>query len=581
MPTPPAPGPASPAGPTPPLTLHSPLTLRPVGDRAVLVQLPSLQDVMGLHDWLLKHPLDGQVDAVAAAETLLITGRSAAAAATFAAQLAASDVTGLAAAGATTYPSGPAESPSTLVTLDTVYDGADLDTVAELTGLSRDGVVQAHSEQVWTAAFGGFAPGFAYLVGDDRLRVPRRDSPRAAVPAGSVALADRYSAVYPRVTPGGWQLIGRTGVRLWDLDRAEPALIRPGTRVQFRSVRDTALAAPRHDTPSHDGPGTAPHHTAVTAGIVVLQPGVQTTVQDLGRPGHADLGVAGSGALDRAALRQANRLAGNPATAAVLENALGGLVLQARTDQVVAVAGASVTLTVTRDEAGTPPRTVPTHAPFALNAGDHLTVSAPNSGVRCYLAVRGGFDVPLALGSRSSDTLSGIGPAPLTVGTELSVLSAPPTSVVGAAEPAPAPPAEVTELRYLAGPRADWIAPASMTEFEATLWSVTAQSNRIGLRLAGPALARMQAGELPSEGTVSGAIQVPASGLPVLFLADHPVTGGYPVLGVVLHADLDRAAQLAPGALIRFVPVSIALGAPSVTAGDDAQTVFPTPDRQG
>ena len=566
--------------PTPP---HSPLTLRPVGDRAVLVQLPSLQEVMRLHDWLLNHPLDGQVDAIAAAETLLITGLSVTAVATFAAQLAA--VRRASDADASQHHAAN-EDPTTLVTLDTVYDGADLDAVAALTGLSRDGVIAAHAGQVWTAAFGGFAPGFAYLVGDDRLRVPRRDSPRAAVPAGSVALADRYSAVYPRVTPGGWQLIGRTGERLWNLDRAEPALIRPGIRVQFRSVRATARAgAPQPSTATDIPPHVAGSYPC---GFVVLQPGGQTTVQDLGRTGYADLGVAGSGALDRAALRQGNRLAGNPATAAVLENALGGLVLQARTDQVVAVTGASVTLTVTREEAGARTRQVPTHTPVALTAGDRLSVSAPHSGVRCYLAVRGGFDVPLALGSRATDTLSGIGPAPLAAGSELAVLTAPPTSVVGAAEPAPAPPSEVTKLRYVSGPRADWIAPASVTEFEATLWSVTAQSNRIGLRLHGPALARAHAGELPSEGTVGGAIQVPASGLPVLFLADHPVTGGYPVLGVVLQADLDRAAQLATGALIRFVPVDLVSATPIDSArseptpdSDSPTPDSPTQDRRG
>ncbi|MFO7689206.1 MAG: urea amidolyase family protein [Cryobacterium sp.] len=551
------------------------LILRPVGDRAVLVQLPHLADVMKLHDRLLRCPLDGQVDAVAAAETVLVTGVSAAAAATFAVQLAAlgaTETTGAATplGDARTPPSTNAAAPlDTVLMLDTVYDGADLDTVAELTGLSRDGVIRAHSEQVWTAAFGGFAPGFAYLVGDDRLVVPRRDSPRAAVPAGSVALADRYSAVYPRVTPGGWQLIGRTGERLWDLDRARPALIAPGTRVQFRSVRATAVVGPN---PAVTGRSAATG--TIPAGLVVLQPGVQTTLQDLGRTGYADLGVAASGALDRAALRQANRLAGNPASAAVLENALGGLELQARAHQVVAVTGASVTLTVLSNTPGATPRRVPTHTPLALNTGDRLSVGAPHAGVRCYLAVRGGFDVPLVLGSRSTDTLSGVGPAPMTIGTALAVFPTPSTGVVGAPEPAPAPPTDITELRYLTGPRADWIDPTSIAEFTNALWCVTAQSNRIGLRLHGPALARARGGELPSEGTVSGAIQVPASGLPVLFLADHPVTGGYPVLGVVVHADLDKAAQLPTGARIRFVPVT------GIQA-QQSQTDSPTPQRKG
>jgi biotin-dependent carboxylase-like uncharacterized protein len=256
-------------------------------------------------------------------------------------------------------------------------------------------------------------------------------------------------------------------------------------------------------------------------------------------------------------------LAGNTAASAVLENALGSLVLEAQTAQVLAVTGASVLLTISKADAA--PRAIPTNAPFALHVGERLTLSAPEWGVRSYVAVRGGFDVPVVLGSRSTDSLSGVGPAPLMVGSELRVLLAPPSSVVGAAEPSLAPPAAVTVLRYVPGPRDDWFSADTRREFDRTHWRVTAQSNRIGLCLDGPALKRSRGGELPSEGTVSGAIQLPTSGLPVLFLADHPVTGGYPVLGVVLNADLDLAAQLGVGASIRF---AVAHLDPALTANE-------------
>ncbi|WP_104088579.1 urea amidolyase family protein [Cryobacterium sp. N19] len=509
-------------------------SIRAVGERAVLVQLGTLTEVLGLYEALREHPLPGQVDVVAAAETVLVTADSATAARSFAARLRAIKPRAIQAGN------------DGLVTIDVIYDGDDLAEVGELTGLSQGGVIAAHTGQLWTAAFGGFAPGFAYLVSDDRLRVSRRATPRKAVPAGAVALADGYSAVYPRVSPGGWQLIGRTDAALWNLDRDQPALVQPGNRVQFRAVREFLRVAPTASTASMaeaQRPGD----------LVVVQPGLQTTVQDLGRPGLAHLGVAGAGALDRGALRRANRLVGNPGSAAVLENALGGLVLEARTEQVLAVAGASVLITISKADAA--PRVVPTDAPFALHAGEQLSLGTPLGGVRSYIAVRGGLDLPLTLGSRSTDSMSGIGPAPLRAGAELPVLPAPPTSVVGAAEPSPAPPAEVTVLRYVPGPRADWFSADTLADFDRSEWSVTAQSNRIGLRLDGPALERARDGELPSEGTVSGAIQLPASGVPVLFLADHPVTGGYPVLGVVLHADLDRAAQLGTGARIRFTPI--------------------------
>ncbi|TDW29398.1 5-oxoprolinase/urea amidolyase family protein [Cryobacterium psychrophilum] len=530
-------------------------SVRPVGDRAFLVQFATLGEVLSMYEALVEHPLEGQVDVVAAAETVLVTANSAAAARRWPALLRAIDA------------SRPTTGDDMLVTIDVVYDGEDLDEVAELTGLGRDGVIAAHTSQHWTAAFGGFAPGFAYLVGDDRLLVPRRRTPRHAVPAGSVALADAYSAVYPRVSPGGWQLIGRTDAEMWSLDREQPALVQPGNRVQFRAVRDVVAADTAVSTPTLSG--TSSDSAAGTAGLVVVQPGLQTTVQDLGRPGLANLGVAGAGALDRGAVRRSNRLAGNPATAAVLENALGGLVLEARSDQVLAVTGASVSVEVT---GGTHlARRVPTDAPFALHAGERMTLGTPEWGVRSYVAVRGGFDVPEVLGSRSTDSMSGLGPVPLRAGTELSVALAPPTSVVGAPEPTPQPPAEVTDLRFVLGPRDDWFSSETLAAFTAGTYTVTAQSNRIGLRLDGLSLTRSRAGELPSEGTVSGAIQLPASGLPVLFLADHPVTGGYPVLGVVLHADLDLAAQLGTGAQIRFVPVSLPVTSSSSSpAGADS-----------
>ncbi|TFD02959.1 5-oxoprolinase/urea amidolyase family protein [Cryobacterium sandaracinum] len=526
--------------------------IRAVGDRAVLVGLPSLADVLDLQAHLQRHPLAGQLDVLAAAETVLITGVSASAARGFADALRQLQV----------LPAAPAN--AALVRIDTVYDGEDLADVAAHTGLSSEGVIAAHTGQDWTAAFGGFAPGFLYLTGASAvLTVPRRSSPRSSVPTGSVAVAGDYSAVYPRASPGGWQLLGRTDALLWDLKRSQPALIRPGDRVRFRAVREQVAAAgvlvPETAVAVGTPAAAATPDVAATAaptpatGIRVLSPGAQTTVQDLGRPGYADQGVTASGALDRGALRRANRVVGNPATAAVLENALGGLSLTALADQVLAVTGAVLPLTVT-DAAGRH-RELPMDSAVSLFAGQTLSLGAPRSGARSYLAFRGGIDVDPVLGSRSTDTLSGIGPAPLTSGTVLRMLPPAPGSAVHHPETPPPAPAEVTVLRFVPGPRADWFEPASVDRFGDAEWTVTHQSNRIGLRLAGEPLARSRPGELASEGTARGAIQVPPSGLPVLFLADHPVTGGYPVIGVVLAEDLDLAAQLPTGARIRFTPV--------------------------
>jgi biotin-dependent carboxylase-like uncharacterized protein len=270
--------------------------------------------------------------------------------------------------------------------------------------------------------------------------------------------------------------------------------------------------------------------------IELLAPGPLCTVQDGGRPGYAALGVARSGAFDRAALRLANRLVGNRPDAAALEITFGGLELLAHDAATVALAGAPCP--------GLDPATA-----VSLPAGTYLRLGPPATGVRSYLAVRGGLAPPPVLGSRSTDTLSGLGPAPLRPGDRLPVGTEPAGDVAGAA----APPARAPEVvRVVAGPRADWFAADALALLTATAWVVRPDSDRIGIRLDGPPLVRAHDRELPSEPTRPGALQVPPDGRPILLGPDGPVTGGYPVVAVVRDADLDAAAQLRPGDPLRF-----------------------------
>ncbi|WNZ06075.1 carboxyltransferase domain-containing protein [Paenarthrobacter ureafaciens] len=520
--------------------------VRPVGTRAVLAELDGLAEVLALQDLLNRKPLPGQVDVLAAAETVMVVGESASATRAIGARLLLLELT------------APDVTDSGLVVIETVYDGEDLADVAELTGLSVDGVVAAHTGQTWTVAFAGFAPGFGYMVGENNaLTVSRRATPRTAVPAGSVALGGEYSAVYPRRSPGGWQLIGRTGARMWDLERPKPALVRPGDRVQYRAVREVVTAS------AHEPESDSEHHTE--SGLRIVSPGVQSLIEDLGRRGHGPLGVSAAGALDRASIRRANRLVGNASTAAAIESVGGGLSIEAIGDQVIAVTGAPTALTVqspswadpVNHDGGPPPgatRTVGMAAPFALLDGEVLSLGVPESGFRNYVAIRGGIDVPAVLGSRSADTMSGIGPAPLRVGKELRAGSDTVSTAVGSPELQPDfPGAEtVTVLDVVPGPRADWFDQSALESLASQDWVVTPQSNRVGMRLDGQPLVRTRDGELPSEGTMAGALQIPPAGLPVLFLADHPITGGYPVIGVVRDEHLDRAAQVPVGGKIRF-----------------------------
>lgn len=280
--------------------------------------------------------------------------------------------------------------------------------------------------------------------------------------------------------------------------------------------------------------------------IEVVRPGPLTTVQDLGRPGLAALGVGRSGAADRRSAALANRLVGNLDGAAVLETTFGGLALRFRQVARVVVTGAPCP--VRRGGRGEA-----MNAPFTVWPGEELTLGAPSAGLRTYVAVRGGFGVDKVLESRSTDLLAGLGPAALNAGDVLPVghdECGPPPSVEVA--PVPDPAAFELTVRVMPGPREDWFTPEALRTFSTATYEVTSESNRVGVRLTGPPLTRSREGELLSEGMVPGAIQVPPSGLPLVFLADHPVTGGYPVIGVVLTDDLPVMAQARPGQTVSF-----------------------------
>jgi biotin-dependent carboxylase-like uncharacterized protein len=279
--------------------------------------------------------------------------------------------------------------------------------------------------------------------------------------------------------------------------------------------------------------------------IEVVRPGPLATVQDLGRPGHAHLGVPRSGAADERALRLANRLVGNPEGAAAIEFTLGGGAVRFEDGAWVAVTGAPVPVRINGRPYGM-------NAPCYVDAESMIELGLPLEGLRGYLAVRGGLAVEPTLGSRSTDLLSGLGPAPLSAGDRLPVW---PTSGLDEIQVDVAPSAglpAVPVLRVLPGPRDDWFTPESLATLTAQPYEVTSESNRVGVRLDGPVLTRIREGELSSEGMVTGAVQVPPNGRPILFLTDHPTTGGYPVVAVVATSDIPLAAQLRPGQHIRF-----------------------------
>ncbi|MCX4092782.1 biotin-dependent carboxyltransferase family protein [Nocardia sp. alder85J] len=278
----------------------------------------------------------------------------------------------------------------------------------------------------------------------------------------------------------------------------------------------------------------------------VVAPGFFSTVQDRGRAGWFHAGVGVSGAADRASFALANRLVGNDESAAAIECVLGGLCVEVCEPAVVAVTGAPVPITVgTRGEA--------LASVLYLRPGQRVRLGTAAAGLRCYLAVRGGVQVAAVLGSRSRDTLAGIGPEPLRAGDELPVGPAPRRWPEVSFAPVPAMTADPVTVRVWPGPRDDWFTRPG--DLYAGTWRVSTDIDRIGVRLDradGPPLIRRDQAELPTEGMPLGAVQVPPSGQPVVFLADHPITGGYPVVGTVVDADIDRLAQVRPGQLVRF-----------------------------
>jgi len=495
---------------------------------------------------------DGIDDTVPAYASLALVCVDPAAAAVVGTRLrACDDLVGAGTARApASLPSAP-ESVPTQASLEVpvCYDGADLDEVAALTGLSRAEVIARHSGGDYRVAMLGFAPGFPYLLGlDPALAVPRRATPRARVPAGSVALGGAQTGIYPREGPGGWRLIGRTPLSLFDPAREPPCLLMPGQRVRFRAID----ASDWPKAPALAAGAEAP----VTANWVdVVAPGLLTTVQDAGRRGWRHLGVGLAGAADAWSLAAANLLVGNPTDAAALEITLAGPRLRFAQATQIALTGAEIDARVDGTR-------LPGWRPITLPAGTELQLGACRRGARAYLAVAGGIAVPLQLGSRATDLRAGFG------GLHGRALRHGDRLPIGA--PALAQGNGLAIARWWAGPcrELDFDRPAVLHVLpgrDATApadalfagpWSIAAGSDRQGVKLAGTTLALADRRERISEPVAPGTIQLPPDGQPIILGIDAQTVGGYPRIGHVISADLPRLAQLRPGETVRLQPIT-------------------------
>jgi KipI family sensor histidine kinase inhibitor len=429
--------------------------------------------------------------------------------------------------------------------------GPDLADVATHAGLSAADVVAIHAAGTYRVYMMGFTPGFPYLGGlSPRIATPRLPSPRTHVPAGSVGIAGPQTGIYPTASPGGWRLIGRTPLPLFDQTQDPPTLVDAGDTVRFVPVLAEGIVWSQG--------ATAVEHEADEVsepGIDVLDGGMLTTVQDLGRLGYQRCGVPVAGAMDPIALRAANRLVGNDDGEAGLEMTIVGPTLRAARDVVIAITGADL-----QPQLNGRPGAMWRAA--RLRAGDEVVFAGVRHGQRAYLAVRGGIAVPLVLRSRSTylaSRLGGVNGRALRAGDRLPIgtTGRRPIVVRQTLVPPWLSPGGTRRIRVVLGPQADAFTDAGLSTFLSAPFVLSVKSDRVGCRLEGPAIEHRRGADIVSDGTAFGSIQVTGDGMPIILMADRGTTGGYTKIATVASADLHLVSQAAPGDVLRFEAVSV------------------------
>ena len=436
--------------------------------------------------------------------------------------------------------------PRQTVSIAVVYgdkNGDDLANVADHTGMSTDEVITLHASGTYTVGAVGFAPGFTYLIGlPAALATPRRATPRLRVPAGSVGIGGAQTGVYALPSAGGWNLIGRSPTRLFDAAADPPVVLQLGDTVRFDRVDDAdfSILEPRPITATGNGP------------IEVLAPGMQTTLQDLGRYGMGRYGFAIDGAVDRVSLVIANALVGNDPGVAGMEITQQGPSLRFHQRLQLALTGADLGARLNG-------RIVTLERMFETMPGDELSFAhhAHAAGARVYLAVRGGLDVPLVMGSASTNLLAGIGGwhgRALVRGDRLPIgqRELPATPFTPGLQRRATLHQSDHPFAVRAGVQRHRFDDATWQTFLSEPFIVSDEANRVGLRLIGPPLHPIGGADVLSEGIVTGSIQVTGEGRAIVMLPGHATIGGYTKIATVMPDDWDRLGQLSPGDVIRF-----------------------------
>jgi len=440
--------------------------------------------------------------------------------------------------------------------------GPDLESVAAEVGLSPQAVIARHSGVTYRVYLIGFSPGFPYLGRTPVcLNVPRLATPRTRVPAGSVAIAGRQTGIYPAATPGGWRLLGRTGWSFFDPGRRPPTRLLPGDRVRFVPTTPAEAGLTGADAGPLWGDPAPVSSWQGQPVITVLDGGWLTTVQDGGRWGFQAVGVPVAGAVDQAAMRAANRLVGNPLEAPLLEMTLTGPTLFFSQDALIALTGADLSPGIEWPDGQR--WELPGWTAVYVPRGSYVYFAGRRWGCRAYLALAGGIRLPPVLGSASTclvGNFGGYAGRPLQAGDCLMGMEDRGNASwwAGRCWPAALRPgySDRPVVRVVPGPQWWQFTPQARQTFLAATYQVQPASDRTGLRLQGPALLRRWSTEVISSGVTAGSVQVPASGQPIVLLADRQTVGGYPQIAVVIGPDLPLLAQLIPGDRVSFRQVS-------------------------
>ncbi|MFQ6125690.1 MAG: 5-oxoprolinase subunit PxpB [Candidatus Heimdallarchaeota archaeon] len=452
------------------------------------------------------------------------------------------------------------------VEIPTVYGGEygpDLESVAEYHGLSPEEVIALHQAGEYWVGLVGFLAGYPYLGGlSPKIATPRLKTPRTSVPGGSVGIAGNLTGIYPVSSPGGWQIIGRTPIQLFDVKKHPPALLSVGDRVKFMKISENEFKQLGKELESKEKlkrPTTLLSSREAIGTLIfrVTNPGLFTTIQDLGRPFYQKYGVSVSGTMDRYAARIANLLVGNAEDQGCLEVTIMGPTLEVLNKTLLAITGGNLSPLLNNEP-------TPMWQTFLAYPGDIISFGGWKSGARAYIALTGGIQVPKILGSCSTHVGSRIGgltgrrlrSGDILKGESPSYRLEPLEGIQIPLEMIPSYELEAN-IRVLLGPQEEYYTPEGLDTFLSAQYTITVKSDRMGYRLQGPKIENIAGTDIISEAIPLGAIQVPGDGQPIIMMADRQTTGGYSKIANVINVDVDTLAQMPPLSKIKFQTITL------------------------